>query len=417
MYRREPFEKSRIEELKSLAEAAGYEVVGVVEQTRLPHPRYNIGPGKVKELAQMVKDLKAEKIIFGNDLKVVQIYNLAKATGVEVIDRFQLILEIFVKRASTKEAKLQIELARLQYELAHAREKVRLAKAGEQPGFHGLGKYEADVYYNEIKRRIHKIQEKLREIRRLRQIHRARRAELGLPLISLAGYTNSGKSTLFNALTKEEVLTGPEVFTTLSTTTRVMEVFGEKAFITDTVGFIERLPITLIEAFYSTLEEITCSDLILLVVDISEPIDEVMRKFTSSLDALRKIDAIGVPMIVALNKIDLLSKDELYQKVMYLSEAYKNLKFVPISALYGVNLDLLKMEVAKTLRRYEDLTIIMPLRQESFSLLSWIYENAKVHRIGYDNDSLKVYIGVPQNLIEKIRGLAERVGGKIVSST
>jgi len=365
----------------------------------------------------MVKNLGAEKIIFGNDLKVIQIYNLAKATNVEVIDRFQLILEIFVKRASTKEAKLQIELARLQYELAHAREKVRLAKMGEQPGFHGLGKYEADVYYNEIKRRIHKIQEKLKEIRRLRQVHRARRAELGLSLISLAGYTNSGKSTLFNALTREEVLTGPEVFTTLSTTTRVMDIFGEKAFITDTVGFIERLPITLIEAFYSTLEEITCSDLILLVVDISETIDEVMRKIASSLDALRKIDAMGIPMIVALNKIDLLSKDELYHKVAYLSEAYKNLKFVPISALYGVNLDLLKMEMSKTLKRYEDLTITMPLQQESFSLLSWIYENTKVHRIGYDNDSLKVYIGVPQNLIEKIMALVERVGGKIVSST
>ncbi|MEM0050414.1 MAG: GTPase HflX, partial [Candidatus Bathyarchaeia archaeon] len=139
-----------MEELKSLAEAADYEVVGIVEQVRTPHPRYNIGPGKAKELAQMVRDLGAEKIIFGNQLKTVQIYNLAKITGVEIIDRFQLILEIFIKRASTKEAKLQIELARLQYELAHAKEKVRLAKMGEQPGFHGLGRYEADVYYNAI---------------------------------------------------------------------------------------------------------------------------------------------------------------------------------------------------------------------------------------------------------------------------
>ncbi len=364
----------------------------------------------------MVKDLGAEKIIFGDDLKVVQIYNLAKATGIEVIDRFQLILEIFVKRASTKEAKLQIELARLQYELAHAREKVRLAKMGEQPGFHGLGKYEADVYYNEIKRRIHKIQEKLREIRRLRQIHRARRAELGLPLISLAGYTNSGKSTLFYALTKEKVPIGPEVFTTLSTTTRVMEVFGEKAFITDTVGFIDRLPITLIEAFYSTLEEITYSDLILLVIDISDPIDEILRKFMASLDILRKIDAIGIPIIVALNKIDLLSEEELNKKVENLSATYTNLKFVPISALYGTNLDLLKIEISKILRRYESLALIMPLHQESFSLLSWIYDNTKVHKIAYNDDSLEVHLGAPQNLLEKIKGLIERIGGKIVSS-
>lgn len=414
VHRRDPFEKPCIEELKSLAEAAGYEVVGVIEQVRPPHPTYNIGPGKVKELAQMVKDLGIEKIIFGNDLKVVQIYNLAKATGVEVIDRFQLILEIFVKRASTKEAKLQIELARLQYELAHAREKVRLAKMGEQPGFHGLGRYEADVYYNEIKRRIHKIQEKLREIRRLRQIHRARRAELGLPLISLAGYTNSGKSTLFNALTKENVPTGPEVFTTLSTTTRIMDIFGEKVFITDTVGFIDRLPITLIEAFYSTLEEITYSDLILLVVDISDPMDEVLRKFTASLEVLRKIDAIGIPIIVTLNKIDLLSCEELDRKVKDLSTNYANMRFVPISALHGTNLDLLKTEISKYLRRYESLALIIPLHQDSFSILSWIYDNAKVHKIAYNNDSLEVHLSMPQNLTEKVRGLIGKIGGKVV---
>lgn len=414
MYRREPFEKPCLDELKSLAEAAGYEVVGVIEQVRPPHPRYNIGPGKVKELAKMVKELGAEKIIFGNDLKVTQIYNLAKETGVEVIDRFQLILEIFVRRASTREAKLQIELARLQYELAHAREKVRLAKMGEQPGFHGLGRYEADVYYNEIKRRIHKIQEKLREIRGLRQIHRLRRVELGLPLISLAGYTNSGKSTLFNALARESVPTGPEVFTTLSTTTRIMDLFGEKAFITDTVGFIDRLPITLIEAFYSTLEEITYSDLILLVVDISDSIDEVMRKFNASLDVLRKIDAIGIPTIVALNKIDLLSREELEERVKRLSADYANMKFVPISALYGINIDLLKTEIAKNLKRYENLALIMPLNQEAFSILSWIYDNARVYRIAYNNDSLEIYFSAPQGLAEKVKGLVEKIGGKIV---
>jgi len=414
--RREPFEEPYINEIKELAEAADYEVAGIVEQIRLPHPRYNIGPGKAKELAKMVKDVGAEKVVFGNDLKTIQIYNLAKITGVEVIDRFQLILEIFVKRASTKEARLQIELARLQYELAHAKEKVRLAKMGEQPGFHGLGRYEADVYYNAIKRRIHKIQEKLREIRRLREVHRARRAEAGFPLISLAGYTNSGKSTLFNALTKENVLTGPDVFTTLSTTTRVTEVFGEKVFVTDTVGFIDRLPVTLIEAFYSTLEEIVYSDLILLVVDISDPINEVVRKFTASFEVLRKIGAAGIPTIIALNKIDLLSPRELDGKTKHLGTIYTSLKFIPISALYETNLDLLKMEMARFLRRYKDLAFIVPVRQESLSLLSWIYENTKVHKVTYNDDSLEVYLGAPQNLIERIKDFIERIGGKIVPS-
>ncbi|MEM3174512.1 MAG: hypothetical protein QXU02_06465, partial [Candidatus Bathyarchaeia archaeon] len=150
-----------------------------MEQVRPPNPRYHIGAGKAKELAQMVKDLKAEKVIFGNELKVVQIYNLAKLTGVEVIDRLQLILEIFVKRASTREAKLQIELARLKFELANAKEKVKLAKMGEQPGFMGLGTYEVDVYYEAVKKQVHTVRKKLKKIRGKRQLHRERREELG----------------------------------------------------------------------------------------------------------------------------------------------------------------------------------------------------------------------------------------------
>ena len=135
-------------------------------------------------------------------MKPVQSYNLAKATGIEVIDRFKLILEIFTKRATTTEAKLQIQLATLQYELAHAKERVRLAKMKEQPGFMGLGAYEADVYRDAVKRQVHTILQKLRKIREKRLLHRERRAELGFSTISLAGYTNAGKSSLFNSMTE-----------------------------------------------------------------------------------------------------------------------------------------------------------------------------------------------------------------------
>jgi len=413
VYRRDPFEESNLNELKSLAEAAGYEVVGSIEQARRPHPRYHIGPGKAKELAQMVRDLKAERVIFGNELKIVQVYNLAKLVGVEVIDRLQLILEIFVRRASTKEAKLQIELARLQYELANAREKVKLAKMGEQPGFHGLGKYEADVYYETVRRQVHKIQEKLKEIRRTRRLHRDRRAELGFPTISLAGYTNSGKSTLFNTLTNENVPVDSRVFTTLSTTTRAINVFGEKMLITDTVGFIDRLPITLIEAFHSTLEETIFSDLILLVVDVSEPLNSILRKLSASLETIWEIGATGIPIIGVLNKIDLLSSRELYEKTMRLKKIH-NLRFVPISALYGINLDLLKGEIANILGRYVDSLFIIPITEESMSFLSWIFENTNVHKIKYNSsgDSLSVYFSAPPNLLEKIRNRVERMGGK-----
>jgi GTP-binding protein HflX len=359
----------------------------------------------------MASDLKAEKIIFGNDLKVVQIYNLAKLTGVEVIDRMQLILEIFVRRASTREAKLQIELARLRYELAHAKEKVRLAKMGEQPGFQGLGKYEVDVYYEAVKRQIHTIQEKLREIRRMRSIHRSRRAELGFPTVSLAGYTNSGKSTLFNNLTNENVPVDAGVFTTLSTATRAIEIYGEKFLITDTVGFIDRLPVMLIEAFHSTLEETILSDLILLVVDVSEPIDDVSRKLSASLDIIGEIGAAGIPMIVALNKIDLVPPEELKGKIEYLSRIYR-LKFIPISALYGVNLDALKEEIFGALGRYIDSSFILPISQESLSILSWIFENAKVHKAAYSNDSISVSLSIPPHMLGKIKDRVEKMGGK-----
>jgi GTP-binding protein HflX len=359
----------------------------------------------------MVKDLKADKVCFGNELKIIQIYNLAKITGVEIIDRLQLILEIFVRRASTKEAKLQIELARLRYELANAKEKVRLAKMGEQPGFHGLGKYEADVYYETISRQLHKIQEKLMEIRRTREIHRARRIKLGFPMISLAGYTNSGKSTLFNALTKESVPVDSSVFTTLSTTTRVTEIFGEKVFVTDTVGFIDRLPITLVEAFRSTLEETIFSDLILLVVDVSEPLDEILRKLSASLETIREIGAAGIPTIVLLNKIDLLSENELKEKIEKLNKIF-DLKFVPISALYGTNMDLLKNEIASVLKRYIDSSFIIPISQEAFSFLSWVFENAKVHNVMYNDHLISVCLSAPPNLIDKIKSQVEGMGGK-----
>lgn len=361
----------------------------------------------------MVSELRAEKIIFGNELKVTQIYNLAKLTGVEVIDRIQLILEIFVRRASTKEAKLQIELARLRYELTHAKEKVRLAKMGEQPGFLGLGKYEVDVYYESVKRQMHVIQRKLEEVRKTRLLHRNRRFKWGFPAVSLAGYTNSGKSTLFNALTSENVPVDSEVFTTLSTTTRVIDVDGEKMFITDTVGFIDHLPIMLIEAFRSTLEETIFSDLILLVVDVSESLHEVLRKLSISLETIKEVGAVGIPIIVALNKIDLISPEDLSEKINYLGKFY-SLRFVPISALYKINLEALRKMMKEVLETCMELSFTMPINQESMSFISWIFNNAKVHKIAYGNDFVEMSLNAPPPLIAKIRNRVEMMGGKIV---
>ncbi|MDT7915454.1 MAG: GTPase, partial [Candidatus Caldarchaeales archaeon] len=226
-----PGEEPNLEELKELCETAGYQVVYQVAQERYPHPQYNIGPGKVKELKKSVNELGIKKIVFENELKPVQEYNLAKELGVEVIDRIRLILEIFTLHASSLEARLQIKLASLKYELPRAKEKVRLAKKGEQPGFHGLGAYEANVYYEEINRRIQKIQERLEKIMERKRRELGRRKRSGVPTIALTGYTNAGKSTLFSRLTEYPAEISSKLFTTLSTKRRLTRILGRPYYV------------------------------------------------------------------------------------------------------------------------------------------------------------------------------------------
>jgi GTP-binding protein HflX len=383
--------------------------VNSLEQTRDPDPRYQIGSGKAKELAELVADNGVEIAIFDNELRPVQAYNLAKATGVEAIDRFQLILQIFARRASTSEAKLQIQLAELQYELPRAKERVRLARLSEQPGFMGLGKYEVDLYYENIRQRIHNIQEKLKKKRKRRRLHRAHRAELGFPSVSLAGYTNAGKSSLFNALAGETALVDSSLFTTLSTTTRMVDLFGRQVLLTDTVGFIDRLPLTLIEAFHSTLEETIFSDLILLVVDVSESGGEVEKKLSCCLETIRKIGATGIPIVTAFNKIDLLSESEMQSK----SDVLKGMAtdVVPISALYETNIDMLKQVIAGHLEKYIQASFSIPVTDESMSFLSWLFERADVVRVRYEGESANVVFEAVPWFADKVRGRVEGLGG------
>lgn len=410
MQRRLSHEPSSLEELKKLAEAAGYTVVAEIEQLREPDARYQIGAGKVEELARLVKETAAEKIIFDNTLRTVQAYNLAKATGVEAIDRFKLILEIFTKRATTTEAKLQIQLATLQYELAHAKERVRLAKLKEQPGFMGLGAYEADVYYEAVKRQVHTIQRKLRKIREKRFLHRERRTELGFSTISLAGYTNAGKSSLFNALTEETTNVGNALFTTLSTTTRLVEVSKRKFLLTDTVGFIDRLPLTLIEAFHSTLEETIYSDLIILVLDLSEPIETIEKKNNICLETIDHIGATGIPIITALNKIDLLTDAEAKQKLDALKDKTKNP--ILVSALHRINLEQIKKAILEKLEDYVQASLSVPLTPQTMPLVSWVHEKADVKKANFMNDSVELIFEAKPLFAEKVKKRVEALNGK-----
>ncbi|WP_048055308.1 GTPase HflX [Pyrococcus sp. NA2] len=308
------------EEFEELLKSAGYEVVAMVEQVREEHPRYNIGPGKLEEVKRLVRELKPDKVVFANRLTPSQAYNLWKELRIDIIDKWQLVLEIFEKRAHSKEAKLQVELANLQYELPLVKEAIRRIKMGDRAGFKGMGEYQVHQYFKHIRYRMGKIREELEKIRREREIRRKKRTDEGFVLVALAGYTNAGKSTLLNALTGEEVEAKSQMFTTLDTTTRRFKVKGKMLLVTDTVGFIDGLPPFIVEAFHSTLEEIVKSDIIILVLDGSESWKEIRRKFFASLDVLRELKALDRPMIIALNKVDLISEEDAREKELLLRE-------------------------------------------------------------------------------------------------
>jgi len=386
--------------------------VARMEQTRKPDARYQIGAGKVEELAALVKEKGAEKVIFDNRLKPVQAYNLAKATKLEAIDRFQLILEIFTKRATTTEAKLQIQLATLKYELTHAKQKVRLTKKGEQPGFMGLGAYEVDVYSDAIKLQIQTIQKKLERIREKRVLHRERRDELGFSGISLAGYTTAGKTSLFNALTAETLRVGNKgLFTTLSTTTRLVEFSGREFLLTDTVGFIDRLPLMLIEAFHSTLEETIFADVIILVIDFSEPVETIDKKNNICLETINRIGATGIPVITALNKIDLLTKTEQDEKLGALRDKLKNP--VLISALKETNLDELEQETLKNFATLVQAEFTVPMTEKSMQFLSWVHNGSNVKKTDYIEGNVRVIFEADPSFVENVRKKVEGMNGKL----
>ncbi|AIF82531.1 GTP-binding protein HflX [Candidatus Nitrososphaera evergladensis SR1] len=335
-----PYDEA-ISEAVSLADAAGYRVEKIVTQKHITKSRYGIGLGKAEEVKAIAEEIQPEVIVFDEVLKPSQTYNLASVCKKEVIDRERLILEIFERRASTTESKTQIKLAQLRYDMTRAREAVRLAKAGEQPGFYGLGKYEADAYLLDIKNRAQALKKKLEKEVTKRQLHRNQRAKAGLMSISLAGYTSAGKTTLFNALTGEAKSTASSVFTTLSTFTRAIDLDGDKVLLLDTVGFISKLPAYMIDAFKSTLEELSYANLVFLVIDISEPILEIRRKLASSLEVIREFEVPETRIVYVLNKADKTTDEDAFDKAGQLG-LLASRRVLPVSAKTGYNMDQLK---------------------------------------------------------------------------
>ena len=358
-----PFEEA-IKEATSLADTVGYSVERIVKQRHITQSRYGIGRGKAEEVKELVKQLEPEVIIFDEVLKPTQQYNLASLCQVEIIDRERLILEIFERRASTAESRIQIKLAQLRYDMVRAREKVRLAKIGEQPGFFGMGKYDADIYYLDINKRAAVLKKKLEREEKRRDLHRVQRSKAGLSIISIAGYTSAGKTTLFNTLTGESKNAGQGLFTTLSTFTRAMKFNTRKVLVSDTVGFISKLPPYMIDAFKSTLHELTHSNLILLVLDISQSIEEIGRKLDSCIYIMNEL---GVPMtkvLYVLNKVDLISIDDAFDKSEYLGIPDSKKHILPVSAKTGFNITQLKNLISLLVFPDEEQTAEEPVSLE-----------------------------------------------------
>ena len=303
-----------INEAKGLCNAAGYQIVHTITQNFLKKPKYGISGGILEKLEEICEKLRPDVIVFDEILKPSQNYNLASVLHREILDREALILEIFESRASSSESKLQVKLAQLRYEMARAKEKVRLSSMGEQPGFMGIGKFEVDVYYNDIKHRMHTVRSKLEKAGKQRELHRQGRKRMGFKTISLAGYTSAGKTTLFNKMTGETRDQSKNLFTTLSTTTRRITIDQEPFLIADTVGFISKLPAYMIDAFKSTLEELGHTDVIIVVVDMSDSLFELKKKFASCMRTLSELGVEKDRLVYALNKTDVIKTEDIKQK-------------------------------------------------------------------------------------------------------
>lgn len=340
-------------EAVGLAEAAGYNVVTTMTQKRFTHPQYGIGSGKALEVKNVAESERTSMIVVDDRLSSSQAHNLAKFTHQQVIDRERLILDIFNSRATTTEAKLQVKLAELKYEIPRAREAVRVSLKGEQAGFMGMGEYAVDIKFRALKRQMALIQKKLEDARKRRELFKVSRERLNIPFVSLAGYTSSGKTTLFNRLVSEHKEESSGLFTTLTTTTRSFEPLGgRKVLLSDTVGFISRLPTYMIEAFKSTLEELTYADLILLLVDVSEPLEDVNVKYQSCRQVLDQLGTNPVKILIVMNKIDLLSREEVDKR----ASMFGDMPTIGISAKTGEGTKKLRVRIVQRLFEGEEIS-------------------------------------------------------------
>ncbi|HNX45762.1 MAG TPA: GTPase HflX [Anaerolineaceae bacterium] len=400
-----PMEAS-LEELELLADTAGMDIVGTLTQNlESPNPRTLIGSGKVEELKLLAEDLGADAVIFDDELLPRHQRELETELGtkLKLLDRTALILDIFALHANTKEGMLQVELAQLKYRLPRlTRAWTHLARqsgggggrAGSVGGvgLRGPGETQLEVDRREVKARIKKLEDELDKVREHRSRYRENRRKTNVPVVALVGYTNAGKSTLLNKLTDSNIYVADQLFATLDPTTRQLTLpMGQQIVLTDTVGFIQKLPTDLVAAFRATLEEISEADLLIHVVDISQTDALLQRK--TVLETLSNIGAGNIPVITVYNKIDRLD-EETMDFVLPLLEPQPFL----ISALNGTGLDKLVDSISEQLyARYERVTVMLPY--EHGNLVSIFHEKGHVNTVEHLPQGIRISGLLPREIV------------------
>ena len=364
-------------ELSELVDTAGGDTAGIILQSReKPDPHSFIGEGKVEEVKRMVENSDATMVIFDNDLSPSQIRVLTELCGVQVLDRSGLILDIFAQRAKTKEGCLQVELAQYQYLLPRLvgmwTHLERQGGTGGSPiGTKGPGETQLETDRRHIHRKIDKLKAELEEVRRVRGTQRQRRMKNEIPVVAIVGYTNAGKSTLLNAITGAGIPANDRLFDTLDTTTRLLTVSDTlDVVISDTVGFIRKLPHQLVEAFKATLEELEYADLLLHVIDVSNPEWREQARIVDEL--IRELGAEGIPCIRVYNKCD----------VAFTAQQEREKDAVYISARTGEGIPALLEAVDKRLDKGTK-RVVIHLPYDKAGLLDGLYREAKVEGVEY----------------------------------
>ncbi len=398
-----------LDELRSLTLTAGAEVVGTVRQARnRPDPATLLGRGKLQELRELAASGQADMVIFDQELTPSQQRNLENALGVKVLDRTALILDIFAIHARSKEGKAQVEMAQLRYSLTRlAGRGVELSRLGGGIGTRGPGETQLEVDRRRINARIKTLDRELRDLSRIRKVKRKRRERRSASTFALVGYTNAGKSSLLNALTGAGVAVEDQLFSTLDPVTRRLELPGNRhAVITDTVGFIRRLPHQLIEAFKSTLEEVAEADVLLHVIDAASPGLEERVKAVE--EVLEEIGAGDLPEIRVLNKADLLDADGRADLARALPDG------VFVSTLEGEGLGELRERMAETLRTSRVVSLLLPYTEGD--RLALLYRVGNVLEMTEGEEGRCVVAEIPESMLHRFadrmrRGKKPRGGG------